>query len=300
MKLPKGLFIGGTHLDRIGRSREPFLAGQSNPGSFKEYPGGAALNAASNFALLGGETCLICILGDDASGTGVKRSLAKRPLETIVAKRPEPTATYTSMVSDNGDLVGAIADMAIYDAVTPSILEGLGLQKLTKQHDFIFLDANLPTSSLVWLFESCRETPIYASPVSVAKASKLNGKIADIDFLICNRVEAQILADEIQQESSSSPGDILRAAGIASGVITNSDGPLICWDGGDVLEHRPAPNGRIEDVIGAGDAFGTAMFAARLAGLSLRERIQIAEQAAALVLETEGPYCERLSQLSLF
>ena len=116
--------IGAAHVDRRGMLHAPLILGTSNPGDVHPDLGGVARNVAVNLARLGCQVSCSARVGDDEDG---RRVLAHcRPPHRYLAWSAVsahcPTASYTAILETDGELVIGLADMGIYDEVTPAVL----------------------------------------------------------------------------------------------------------------------------------------------------------------------------------
>ena len=136
--------IGGAHIDRHGVLAGPLVLGTSNPGRVSSDFGGVARNVAENLARLGVPTSILSRVGDDESGRGVLAHLGQLGIDTsqVTISAASPTASYTAVLQSDGELVLGLADMQIYDEITPALIEPV-LPRL-RAYDFWFADANLP------------------------------------------------------------------------------------------------------------------------------------------------------------
>src|SRR3546814_13629859 len=60
-----------------------------------------------------------------------------------------PTAFHLIALQPDGEMLVAVADMRIYDEITPALLQGLPSGLWTA--DAVFADCNLPAETLGWL-----------------------------------------------------------------------------------------------------------------------------------------------------
>jgi len=135
--------FGAAHIDRIGRATGLAALGQSNPGTMREMPGGAAFNVASSLAALGASVTLFSAAGSDLSGEQVSTEATARGVDLIGLKSfpQRPTATYTAILDTNGDLITALSDMEIYD--------GVQLDRANPaEDDWLHVDTNFPEQIL--------------------------------------------------------------------------------------------------------------------------------------------------------
>ena len=138
--------VGGVNMDIGAVSADRLVARDSNPGRVTTSLGGVGRNIAHNLCLLGEQTAMVTVLGQDAFAQSVQENAADIGLDlhhsaTIPGGR---TGTYLFIDDSDGDMALAVNDMAIYDHMTPEFLR----QRL----DFInhagrvVVETNLPES----------------------------------------------------------------------------------------------------------------------------------------------------------
>ena len=101
------------------------------------------------------------------------------------------TSTYLFITDGHGDMALAVSDMEIYEHVTPAFLAGRA--RLLQNAQLLVVDTNIPAQSIAWLAENIR-LPIFADPVSTAKAEKLRPVLGKLHTLKPNRLEAELLS----------------------------------------------------------------------------------------------------------
>ncbi len=185
--------VGGVNIDIGGRSDAPLVAGDSNPGRIRSSLGGVGRNIAHNLALLGAKVKLITALGADDGAKRIEASCAdlRIDLSDSLYVPDGATSTYLFLADSNGDMALAMNDMAIYEHLTPAFLE----TKLTTLNAaaLVVLDTNLSAESIRYLGEHCT-APLFADPVSAAKAGKLEPILGRLHTLKPNRMEAELLS----------------------------------------------------------------------------------------------------------
>src|SRR3546814_3492075 len=88
----------------------------------------------------------------------------------------------------------AVADMRIYDEMTPALLQGLPAALWAVEA--IFADCNLPAETLGWLAgQRLDSTRLAVNGVSPAKAARLRPYLGACDLLFVNRQEAAALLE---------------------------------------------------------------------------------------------------------
>ncbi len=137
------LCIGAANLDRKLRAAKPLVMGTSNPAGAVESFGGVARNIAENLARMGAAVSLITAVGNDSSGRALLAQLDTVGIDTRGALTLDDAAsgTYTAVLDVDGQMAVALADMALYDRITPAFLALRRQQRATAS--LIVADLNL-------------------------------------------------------------------------------------------------------------------------------------------------------------
>jgi pseudouridine kinase len=277
--------IGGAHVDRHGVLHGPLVLGTSNPGRVSCDFGGVARNVAENLARLGRRVSLLSRVGDDETGRQVVAHLAGLGIDTslVTVSRATSTASYTAIVETTGELVLGLADMAIYDEITPAVMEP-ALARL-RQHELWFADANLPAATIQWLLDAAGGIPVTVDAISVVKARKLRGVLGRISFLFANMAQAASIAEVDGLPDAGEAARVLRRLGARAGVVTAGAGGIAVWSGDEVRPFAALP-AIPRDVTGAGDALIAGTLFGVTQGLELAEASQLGLAAAAITVES--------------
>lgn len=301
--------VGACHLDRKARAAAPYVDGASNPVTVESCPGGVARNVAENLGRLGTEVALVTCLGADVEGAALLRALEELSLDLALDLRgvsrseSAPTAFHLIALQPDGEMLVAVADMRVYDEITPALLEALPSSFWAAEA--VVADCNLPAETLAFLADLRQKggTRLAAIGVSPAKALRLRPHLAACDLLVVNRREAAVLAGlDPEAGTPQELAEALRAAGAGEVVITlGGDG--ICLAGAGEVLRLANPEGRLVDVTGAGDALAAAYLAARLRGRGLERAAREALAAARLTVQTAESVAreltpEKLEQMS--
>jgi pseudouridine kinase len=278
--------IGGAHIDRRGMLRAPAVIGTSNPGDVHVDFGGVARNVAHNLSRLGCAVTLVSRVGDDESGRSVMRDAAGAGIDTsLFSVSDRATASYTAILEGTGELVIGLADMGIYDEMTPDLLAP-ALPRLHEQHLW-FLECNLPEATIAWLLDAADGIPVTVDAISIAKSRKLSRLLPRIPLLFCNIAQAAVISgiDEPFPDVAVA-ARALQMSGARAGVVSAGARGIAVWSTGGVAS-LPALKARPRDVTGAGDALvsGTLFGIAR--GQSLAEAARWGLAAAAITVESE-------------
>ena len=280
--------IGAVTLDRTVEPLGRLRSATSNPVSSRTSAGGTARNVAEALGrLLGGNVSLFSRVGSDAAGDSVLGELAALGVDLGGVDRhgDKPTASYTAVLDEAGELAMGLADMAIFDSVDERWLEPI-VDSLTR-HDLWVIDTNLPRRILESLVRHLPEGGrIFADPVSVDKSRRLEPILGRIDTIFPDRAEAlEIVGARGAPGEWRDVGAQLLERGPRRAVITLGDQGV--WVE-DPPRHERVPamaTTATINVTGAGDCFlAGAIFAGTVAGPIDPVRCGLA--AAALAVES--------------
>ena len=292
--------IGSCGLDIVGRAAEPIHTGTSNPAALRMSPGGVARNVAENLARLGTEVYLISAVGDDAEGRLVLAQAEEAGIyiEHVLTVPAARTGAYLAVLDEQGNLLLAMDDMRIVDAVSPDHLRAC--RDLMASASVIFVDGNLAPRSLSLIVRLAKQAgvPVAADPTSVSLAPRFADLLDDLWLFMPNEAEAGALLPPI-----SARADRVRALetahqlvgrGVEAAVITMA-GFGIAYASPEVSGLVPAVQTVILDPTGAGDALTAAVIFALLNEIPLDEAVKLGASAAALTLRTPGSVVPDLS-----
>lgn len=286
--------IGGMNMDIGGRSSSKLQLRDSNPGTVSLRPGGVGRNIAHDLRLLGAEVSLLSAVGDDAFGRELLASCEALGLDmSMTLRRPrERSSTYLYVTDDAGDMLLAVSDMDIVDRITPEALEPL-LDRLNG-FDAVVLDANLSQAALCFLAEKLT-VPLYADPVSTAKAAKLLPILPRLRALKPNALEAKALAGEREAVRAARK---LIAQGVKRVFLSMGEEGMLAAEGERALRLPRVPT-LVVNTTGAGDAATAAMVWADLRGLDLEQTARFSRTAGALTcqcMEANNPALAELPE----
>lgn len=144
------------------------------PGETKVGHGGVARNVAEVVARLGGTAQLLSAVGDDNAGEQLTDAARRLGVEVdlLARVRGGRTATFTALLDGTGELIGAVADMGIFEEVRPGNIEAAA--GALARSDLVVCDANLQAATLEQVLARCvaASVPAWFEPVSVAKAAR--------------------------------------------------------------------------------------------------------------------------------
>lgn len=277
--------IGGATVDWKYRTKDAVQLRTSNPATSERSFGGVARNVAENVARLGAHSSLVSMLGQDENGRAIRESLNRLDIDTqhIGISADHATAEYVAVLQPNGDLVLGLADMAVLDALTPTLLKAVWPELSAS---WIFADCNLPAQTLHELVGLARRhsTTMAIDAVSVLKVMRLPRDLNGIGILFLNLDEARAFLGH----SSILPDEAAKAlldCGAARVILTLGEGGLVAADRSG-LTKLGAVTVQVVDATGAGDALIAGTLVALMNGSSLADAAQMGTVAAALTLES--------------
>lgn len=280
--------VGAVNVDISGTPDATYVPGDSNPGHVRVTLGGVGRNIAENLCRLGRRVVMITALGEDANAQQVRQGCREAGIDlshslTVPNGR---TSTYLCLNDEQGEIVGAVSDMAIYGALTPDFLRTR--LEVINRAALVVVDANLTEEALAFLGRHVT-VPVFADPVSSPKCRHLAGVLGIAAGVKPNRPEASLMTGvDIQSDD-----DLPRAAAVfhekgVKNVFISLGGRGVYFDDGAERGILPVFAGDIINTNGCGDAFLAAAADGYLTGLSVRQIARRGLAASALCARSES------------
>jgi pseudouridine kinase len=252
--------IGAANIDRKLRPEAPLVMGTSNPARQHESFGGVARNIAENLARLGAPVSLTTAIGDDASGRALLADAEAAGIDTggTVKVAGACSGTYTAVLDAAGEMVVALADMALYDVLTPALMAS----RRRAAAALTVADLNLPADTVAALLAEARVdgATLVLVAVSQPKMARLPQDLHGLRLLILNEGELAARAGApVDSEGALAAACAALQAQGARDVIVTRGGGGVCFTSGGSVRHLAAAPAHIVDVTGAGDAFAAAV-----------------------------------------
>ena len=285
--------VGGMNVDIGGRPLRRIVPKDSNPGKVSVRPGGVGRNIAHNLRLLGMDVKLLSAVGADEHGGLLLQSCAVHGIDTSLCLRAEDenSSTYLYITDEHGEMQLAVADMDVTARLTPAVMEER-LEALNAARAVV-LDANLPAETLEYL-ASHVTAPLYADPVSTAKAPRMKAILPRLVCLKPNALEAEALSGERDPEKAARA---LVEAGVQRVFLSLGKQGMIAADAEELLQ-LPCEAAQVLNTTGAGDAATAALCWAGVRGLDLEQSLRFALKAGAIATESVEANNPALSALS--
>ncbi|CAH2716803.1 Pseudouridine kinase [Neobacillus rhizosphaerae] len=295
--------IGGANLDRKFQVKNKAQLGTSNPIQSAKSVGGVARNIAENLGRLGMGVSLVTACGTDSDWSFIEESSTLYMHLDQVAKIPgKSTGSYTAVLDTDGELIIALADMEVYESITPELLQKQDV--LLSRAKCIVADLNCPKETLQFLCQFARkhDRPIALIPVSSPKMNRIPDDLDGIAWLITNRDESETYFNiKITNEDEWKLAlEKWLSLGIANVVITNGKKGAMIANNEEGIFHMPSIETKdILDVTGAGDAFSSAVIYSWLNGKNLRDIAKAGAVNASKTLQSSYTVRQDLSAAQL-
>lgn len=291
--------VGGAVIDRKYIARAPLIAGTSNPVEGMRSFGGVARNVAENLAALGAGVSFVSAVGADESGRDLARHLSTRGIDVanLFQLPDERTAEYAAILEPGGDLAYGIADMAIFDRMTPELLANAAPSLAAAR--LVFVDCNLPSATLAALIEQGRagRFELAIDAVSTPKVMKLPRDLSGIDLLFLNLDEASAYLESSFSRNINGMEKAAKAlieAGASAVILTSGAlGAVVANGGGASLV--PVVAARPVDMTGAGDAMIAGTLHHYLHSGALHEAVRRGALIASLTTESAASVHPQMS-----
>jgi ribokinase len=280
------LVFGSINIDLVTRVDRFPSPGETVAGmSFAIYPGGKGANQALACALAGAPTRLVGAVGRDVFADPALSLLGKAGVDlTSVARVDQATGCATILVAGSGEnmivsVPGANA-AADPDSIPDRLLSGSSTVSL--QHE-------LPAGANQALVERARRNGsrvvLNASPWRPLSLETL----CTVDYLVVNEREAAALAAAFDWPRSARDLALAAAAAVhdLTIVVTLGKQGALAARGSELLRVQ-APDVRVIDTTGAGDAFAGTLIAALEGRARLDEALRRAVAAGSLACSAAG------------
>lgn len=278
------LVVGGANVDVVAQSTGPFAAGTSNPGRNYSSAGGVGRNIAANLGRLGVPTTLVTVLGNDTFGDRLYDETTAASVDlTHVVRLDMPSGSYLAMLDADGELVGAVADMAAAESLRPEQVP----DSVIAAASYVVLDANLCADVLEHVCRRAAEhqVPVVVDPVSVPKADRVVRvlKAGPVHTITPTRTELVALTGQQDLEKGVAA---LHELGVERvWVREGASGSRLFSGGADV--RVPAIPAQVRNVTGAGDAMAAAYVQALVVGFDDETAARRGAAAAYLTISSD-------------
>ncbi|CDH19226.1 putative sugar kinase with ribokinase-like domain [Xenorhabdus bovienii str. kraussei Quebec] len=281
--------VGAANMDVTSYAFAELIYEDSNPGKIQSTAGGVGRNIAHNIALLGSESYLISVIGNDFYGKTLfeQTKLAGVYVDYFHKLYGETTSTYNSVIDDSGEMRLAINDMNILEKLTPALLSQS--KALIQNAGVLIIDCNLTEESLEWLFSHAGNIPIFVDTVSTFKATKIRHWLSHIHTLKPNRFEAERLSGIkiVTLADAADTATWFHQQGVQRLALSMGTAGVYYSEIAGIAGCSPAIPINIVNANGAGDAMMAGLARCWLEGMTLEDSIRFAQGCSALTLSSE-------------
>lgn len=301
--------IGASVVDFFAKADDQILQEGTTPGKVKQSYGGVGRNIAECMARLDTNPLLITAVGNDSIGESLIdhwRNTVQGDCRGIKQLDGYNTASYFGMLHGTGELYAAVGDMAINDAITPSIVERF--EDDIQLAAIVCIDGNLSTEMVTYMTDLCyrHNRPVWFEPTCIMKAKtpvKANAW-RKLTYISPNFSELQSFCAAIGIKEHSSYSNKLKVAvnychqlidDIPYILVTlGNQGVLVCTNtvssSKSYLHFPPARSDllpvHVSTVTGAGDSFAAAMMCGIIRNYPIVTAVKGGLKAAYLSLHT--------------
>ncbi len=261
--------FGGAHVDIKAQAKRPVMLTCSNPVRTMQTFGGVARNVAENAARLGLSVGVVSRVGTDQNGASVLAHLraCQMDVSSITQSTTSATGTYTALLEPDGNMTVALADMDIYDEMTPTLLKEVLTQ--IPSAPYWLVDTNLSEESLGFLAQVAPpDVKLWAIAASALKIERLRAILHRLDGVILNDAELAVLVGCTRDVGK------LRSHGVEHVVITKGD-ESVCFASSHGIRNFAVKKARATDVTGAGDALCAGVLFGMIRHQSIDQMMQL-------------------------
>jgi pseudouridine kinase len=283
--------IGGANVDRKFSIEGEAKLGTSNPAKVSESVGGVARNIAENLGRLGNRIALITTIGNDYDSVLIEQfSKNYMCLDLIKKMENEKTGSYSAILDQFGELIIAMANMAIYKQLSPELLKTHAY--ILQQAKCILIDLNCPVETVEYAknFASLYSIPFVIIPVSSPKMVNMPSELDGVSYLICNRDEAGTYLNMELNCFSQYEKAIkkLQMKGAKTVLLTLGENGVMVGHDGQLKHYKAVRASHIIDVTGTGDAFVSAFLHGVLNNHTLEQAVKFGLVSSSKTLQSDN------------
>lgn len=283
MSAPYAAVVGAVNMDVCGRPFRALRRRDSNPGTVTLTPGGVGRNIAHDLCLFGERVSFLTVFGGDANAAALRQHCLAQGMELSCAGTiPDGrTSAYLYITDADGEMELGVCDTDLSRCITPEYLRQHAA--VLRGASAVVMDGNLETETLLWLGTHCGR-PLFADPVSAAKAERLLPVLPYLHTLKPNLTEGRVMTGETAPEAIVSA---LLSRGVRRVILSLGADGILAGEG-TVRLRRPCLPTKLVDATGGGDAVTAALVRAELHGQTLTEAVEAALRAGRCAVEHAG------------
>ncbi len=287
--MKKVMVIGSSNTDMVVRSARIPVPGETILGGrFLMNPGGKGANQAVAAARMGGDVTFIAKIGNDLFGRETLAAWKEEKINTqfVLTDPEEQSGVALIMVDAKGENCISVASGA-NAALFPENLEDARSE--IESADVLLMQLETPVETILCAakWAAAKGVTVILNP---APAQRLPEELyRQLAVITPNETEAEILTgikvtDEATAEAAAK---ILCERGVQAVIITmGSQGSYVYTEGrGEQVPVRPVKR---VDTTAAGDVFNGALAVGLSEGMTLRDAVNLASEAATVSVTRVG------------
>ncbi|MCI2791511.1 MULTISPECIES: carbohydrate kinase [Staphylococcus] len=295
--------IGAANVDRKFYVYQTLIKETSNPVTSTKSIGGVARNIAENLGKMGENVAFLTAAGNDSEWDMIDNlSSPFMNLDHVEQIEHASTGSYTALINSEGNMEYGLADMEVYDRITPEFL--IKRTHLLRKAKCIIVDLNLSKDAIDFLcaYSEKHHIKLVVIPVSSPKMKNMPSSLHAIDWLIINRDETE----EFLNLTIDSLDDLKIAAkkwndlGVSNVIITNGIKPFIYRSENEEIIQEVSKSDNVVDVTGAGDSFSSAVVFSWLKNDSIEDTLIAGLVNSRKTIETEYTVRQNLDKKQLY
>lgn len=286
---PYILVLGASVYDIFGFTHQNYKSHDSNPGSVRVSFGGVCRNIAENMAMLGVNTKLISVVGNDEKGKSIIKhaETVNLDMKDSLILDGESTPTYMAILNEHGEMESAIVDMTITDKITEEFIDLKA--DIIRNSEYMVLDSDNPAilKYILTKYEGC--TRFILDPVSAAKVQRIKDLIKNFHTIKPNRHEAECLCGfKIEsKEDVKRAGRYFLNLGIKN-VFISLDAEGMYYNDGKEEGIIKANDVNVVNVTGAGDSCVAGLGYGYMNNLSIKDTLKYAIAMSIVTISHEN------------
>ena len=298
--MPKPVIcIGAAFVDELFHMKEEMIMGSTVPASIIKTAGGVSRNIAHQLALLGVDTQLISVFGNDSDGDWLKQSCTNVGVKLDGSITKEGlSGKYTAILNLDASLFTGFLTNAAINLITSQHLEEH--KSLLQTASYLLADANISVDAGEWLLAFTNETgiPFILEPVSVPPARKFKDvNLSGLHLVTPNEDELPVLCSEkalftqhqIEELINKGVENVWLHHGKLGSAIYNKERSITLH----------APEIEIVDCTGAGDGSLSGFILGKILGKEDVDCLKLAHTLSAEILQVNGAIATQLNKEKL-
>jgi len=259
--------------------------GHTTPATVVKTVGGVGYNMATVLQQFGNDVAFAGVMGYDTEAEHVIKDLERHNIDcAAVIRSTTNTGSYTAFHSQDGEMVMAAIDIAIYNQLTPQMFNPI-ISQLTKIKNWV-LDSNFSQQSYSYLAIAAKahHINVYLTISSIYEGEKITPLLPVAQALFGNVEEIKYLANKltnIEYENIWDAMQVIADRGTETVFATDGANGVYVLVAGQQIYRAAVPVTKVICVNGAGDTFAAAVIDGMLNNQQLLDSIDAGLLAAA-------------------